>query len=106
MNESRNSPVPAGEVRPAGRSLGTATGQNLQPTTLGWTSLNTTAGTLHIHTRKEATLSSAKSLRKRHYQTKQRPLAKVANMAPSFDQLDPETEYDDGEDDLDFSGLC
>lgn len=25
-------------------------------------------------------------------------------MAPSFEQLDPETEYDDGEEDIDFSG--
>ena len=25
-------------------------------------------------------------------------------MAPSFDQLDPETEYDDGEEEIDFSG--
>jgi hypothetical protein len=26
-------------------------------------------------------------------------------MAPSFEQLDPETEYDDGEDEIDFSGV-
>ena len=25
-------------------------------------------------------------------------------MAPSFEQLDPETEYDDGTDEVDFSG--
>lgn len=38
---------------------------------------------------------------KRAYpKSSQRP----ANMAPSFDQLDPETEYDDGEDEIDFSG--
>lgn len=26
-------------------------------------------------------------------------------MAPSFENLDPETEYDEGEDEIDFSGM-
>lgn len=26
-------------------------------------------------------------------------------MAPSFENLDPETEYDDGEEEVDFSGM-
>ena len=26
-------------------------------------------------------------------------------MAPSFENLDPETEYDDNEDEVDFSGM-
>lgn len=26
-------------------------------------------------------------------------------MAPSFEQLDPETEYDEDEDEVDFSGM-
>ena len=30
--------------------------------------------------------------------------AKQHNMAPSFDNLDPETDYDDGEEEIDYSG--
>jgi len=30
---------------------------------------------------------------------------RTANMAPSFEQLDPETEYENGEEDIDFSGM-
>ena len=26
-------------------------------------------------------------------------------MAPSFEQLDPETEYDDGDDEIDYTGM-
>lgn len=26
-------------------------------------------------------------------------------MAPSFEQLDPETEYEDGEEEIDYSGM-